>query len=416
MPETLRDLLARVDDFTPRHLGPSPSDVAAMLAVIGVDALDTLIDEAVPRSIRFDRPLDLPKRIGERAAVARLRAMADENEVFTSLIGLGYADCVTPPVIQRNLLENPGWYTQYTPYQAEIAQGRMEALVNFQTMVADLTALPLANASLLDEGTAAAEAMAMCRAIARGKKPAFFADAACHPQTLAVLQTRAESLGIDLRIGDAHAIDWSTGDLAGVLVQTPDTHGRIFDWGGLAKRAHAAGTTVVAATDPLAMTLMVPPGEWGADIAVGTTQRFGVPLGAGGPHAAFLATHDAHKRLMPGRIVGVSIDVHGRPAYRLALQTREQHIRRDQATSNICTAQVLLAVIAGAYAIYHGPEGLRRIARRVHGLTEALAAGLRTLGFELESTPCFDTLRVAVPDPEAVHQAAVARRINLRHD
>ncbi|MEZ4431074.1 MAG: aminomethyl-transferring glycine dehydrogenase [bacterium] len=414
MTDSLRELLARADDFLPRHLGPTPDDVAEMLATLGVPDLDALIREAVPDGIRLRRPLELPARLGEKAAIERLRAIADKNEVFTSLIGMGYHGTVTPPVIARNILENPGWYTQYTPYQAEIAQGRLEALVNYQTMVADLTGLPLANASLLDEGTAAAEAMAMCLAAARGKKTAFWVDAHVHPQTIAVLRTRAEPLGITLHVGKAQKADFAAGELCGVLVQYPDTRGRLRDHRAVAEAAHAAGALVVAATDLLALTLCTPPGEWGADIAIGSSQRFGVPLGGGGPHAAFLATSDAHKRNMPGRIVGVSRDSHGKPAYRLALQTREQHIRRDKATSNICTAQVLLAVIAGMYAVYHGPTGLRRIAQRVRLLTDVLARGLTALGHAIEDAPFFDTLTVEVDDPARVLAAARDRRINLR--
>ena len=414
MTDSLRDLLDRADDFVPRHLGPGADDVREMLATLGVDSLDALVREAVPDVVRLEGALDLPPRLGERAAVERLREVAGRNAVYTSLIGMGYYGAVTPPVIQRNILENPGWYTQYTPYQAEIAQGRLEALVNFQTMVADLTGLPLAGASLLDEGTAAAEAMAMCFAAARGKKTGFWVDHQTHPQTLAVLQTRAEPLGITLHVGKAERADLSGGDLCGVLVQYPDTRGRLRDFKGLADAVHEAGALLVAATDLLALTVCTPPGEWGADIAVGSSQRFGVPLGAGGPHAAFLSTHEAYKRQMPGRIVGVSKDSHGKPAYRLALQTREQHIRRDKATSNICTAQVLLAVIAGMYGVYHGPDGLVRIARRVRGLTDVLARGLTAIGCAIEDAPFFDTLTVEVDDPAAVLDRARADRINLR--
>ncbi len=414
MAETLRALIAAQDDFVPRHIGPTPADIEAMLATLGAADLGALTRQAVPDDIRLDRPLDLPARLGESAAIARLRALAGQNTVAHSLIGLGYHGTVTPPVIQRNILENPGWYTQYTPYQAEIAQGRLEALVNFQTMVADLCGLPLANASLLDEGTAAAEAMAMCFAAARRKKARFWIDAHTHPQTIAVLRTRAEPLGIELHVGRAERADFAGGDLCGVLVQYPDTRGRLRDFRALADTAHAAGALVVAATDLLALTLITPPGEWGADIAIGNSQRFGVPLGGGGPHAAFIATHETHKRQMPGRIVGVSKDAAGSPAYRLALQTREQHIRRDKATSNICTAQVLLAVIAGMYGVYHGPEGLRRIARRVRGLTDVLARGLTALGHAIEDAPFFDTLTVEVDDPAAVLAVARADGINLR--
>src|SRR5687767_11864008 len=308
---------------------------------------------------------------------------------------MGYYDTITPPVIQRNILENPGWYTQYTPYQAEIAQGRLEALLNFQTMVSDLCALPLANASLLDEATAAGEAMSMCRGItADEQKNAFFVSRDCHPQTIAVVQTRARSQGVECVVGDERSIDFASGRFCGVLVQYPTTDGRIVDYGNVVQKAHAAGALVVFAADLLALTLIKPPGEFGADIAVGSAQRFGVPMGFGGPHAGFMATKQEHARKMPGRIVGVSKDVHGRPALRLALQTREQHIRREKATSNICTAQVLLAVMASMYAVWHGPEGLKRIARRVHALTNALAAGIERLGHEIVGDRYFDTLRI----------------------
>jgi glycine dehydrogenase len=387
-----------------------------MLGELGLDSLEALSEAVVPADIRLRRRLAVPEAAGEHELLAELRALAARNQVFRSYIGMGYHGCLTPGVIQRNVLENPGWYTQYTPYQPEISQGRLEALLNFQTMVADLTALPLANASLLDEATAAAEAMTMCVAIGRGARKAFFAADDCHPQTLAVVRTRARSLGIEVRVGEVGAADFAAGDLCGVLWQYPATDGRLRDYAPLAQRAHAAGALVVVATDLLALTVLRPPGEFGADIAVGSSQRFGVPLGYGGPHAAFLATRDEYKRQMPGRLVGVSRDAEGHPAYRLALQTREQHIRRDKATSNICTAQVLLAVMAGMYAVYHGPEGLRRIGRRVHGLTAALAAGLRRLGLDLGPDAFFDTLRVrlSASAAAAVHAAARVRRINLR--
>jgi glycine dehydrogenase len=392
------------DDFTRRHIGPSPADAKAMLDLLGVRSLDELIDRTVPQSIRLKQPMVLDPALSEHEALAELRRVADRNQVFRSYIGMGYADTVTPPVIQRNILENPGWYTQYTPYQAEIAQGRLEALLNFQTMVSDLTALPLANASLLDEATAAAEAMAMCRNTAGGgadeKRNTFFVSMDCHPQTIAVVQTRAQSMGIHCVVGDEFELKSEITDLqtlCGVLVQYPTTDGRVLDYADVAKQVHAAGALVVAAADILALTLIVPPGEWGADIAVGSTQRFGVPMGFGGPHAAYLATKSEFARKMPGRIVGVSKDAQGNPAYRLAIQTREQHIRREKATSNICTAQVLLAVMAGMYAVYHGPDGLTRIARRVHGLARMLAMGLDRLGIHYGSDPFFDTLRIGAP-------------------
>ncbi|MCB9547909.1 MAG: aminomethyl-transferring glycine dehydrogenase [Myxococcales bacterium] len=408
------DLLAALDDFPRRHIGPDAGAVERMLAQLGVPDLATLIAEAVPPTIRTDRALALPPALGEAATLDRLAALAAENQVFRSLIGLGYHDCVTPPVIQRNILENPGWYTQYTPYQPEIAQGRLEALVNFQTVVAELTALPIANASLLDEATAAAEAMVMCRSMASGGRDTFFVADDCHPQTIAVVQTRAKPLGIQVRVAPIAAFTADDTGVFGVLVQTPDTFGRLHDLTAFAKTVHAAGAELAVATDLLALTLMTPPGEMGADIVLGSSQRFGVPLGFGGPHAAFLSAREAYARTIPGRIVGVSRDATGEPAYRLALQTREQHIRRERATSNICTAQVLLAVMAGMYAVYHGPDGLKRIAGRVHRATVALARGLERLGFSVGDAPFFDTLRVEVADPAAVLAAARAARVNLR--
>jgi glycine dehydrogenase len=409
------ELLSPGDTFPRRHIGPSDADVGEMLATLGLGSLDALIGETVPPSIRRD-PLKLPDPRGEHELLDELRAMAQRNRVFRSFIGMGYHGCITPAVIQRNVLENPGWYTAYTPYQAEIAQGRLEALLNFQTMVADLTALPLANASLLDEATAAAEAMHMCHAVAAAGKRAFFVSGDCHPQTLAVVRTRAAPLGIEVHVGDAAAADVAALGVFGVLVQYPTTDGRVRDYGALAARVHAAGALFVVATDLLALTLLRPPGEFGADIAVGSSQRFGVPMGFGGPHAAFLATRDEHKRQMPGRIIGVSKDAEGRLAYRMALQTREQHIRREKATSNICTAQVLLAVMAAFYAVYHGPDGLRRIARRIHALTVLLARGLRRLGHDVGREPIFDTLRVRLAPGlgATVLSEAGARRINLR--
>jgi len=408
--------LAPTDAFAPRHIGPDETEIAQMLERLGTPSLDALIDETVPADIRLRRGLQLPPARGEHELVDDLRVIADENQVFRSYIGMGYYDCLVPAVIQRNVLENPGWYTAYTPYQAEIAQGRLEALLNFQTMVADLTGLPLAGASLLDEATAAAEAMHMCRAIAGNGRPAFFAAEECHPQTLAVVKTRARSLGIEVRVGPAADVDLSPGDVFGVLLQYPTTDGRVGDDSDLIRRAHEAGALVAVASDLLALTLLRPPGELGADIVLGSSQRFGVPMGFGGPHAAFLSTKDEHKRQMPGRIIGVSKDAEGRVAYRMALQTREQHIRREKATSNICTAQVLLAVMAAMYAVYHGPEGLKRIARRVHALTSALAEGLRHLGLDVGREPFFDTLRVRLE--RAAGEGAIAearkRRMNLR--
>ncbi|MCO4772116.1 MAG: aminomethyl-transferring glycine dehydrogenase [Deltaproteobacteria bacterium] len=408
------DLLAPSDTFVHRHLGPREDDLAAMLAVVGSESLEALVDETIPPSIRIPRPLQLDAPVPEGQLLAQLKSWVSENEVFNSYIGMGYYDTIVPGVILRNIMENPGWYTQYTPYQAEIAQGRMEALVNFQTMVADLTGLPLANASLLDEGTAAAEAMAMAMNVARGKKKGFFVADDCHPQTIAVVRTRAVPLGIDLHVGKVDDIDFAGMDLFGVLVQYPNTWGTLNDYSALADACHDNKALLAVATDLLALTLLKPPGEWGADIAIGSSQRFGVPMGFGGPHAGFMSTHDKLARKMPGRIIGVSKDADGHPAYRLALQTREQHIRRDKATSNICTAQVLLAVMAGMYGVYHGPEGLKTIARRVHGLTRILAAGLRELGFDLGSDDWFDTVTVTGVDASSTHEEARAQRMNLR--
>jgi glycine dehydrogenase len=413
---TSHELLDPTDTFVYRHIGPSDADIAQMLATLGYDSLAALVAETVPAAIRLSRPLSLGPPRGEHELLAELHALAAQNHVYRSLIGMGYYDCLVPPIIQRNILENPGWYTQYTPYQAEISQGRLEALLNFQTMVADLTGLPLANASLLDEATAAAEAMTMCRRIAKSDRRGFFVASNCHPQTIAVVHGRARPLGIETQVGDAHTVDFEHQSLFGILLQFPATNGRISDYTDLIERAHAAGVLVVVATDLLALTLLRPPGEFGADIAVGSAQRLGVPLGYGGPHAAFMATRAEYVRQMPGRLIGISKDAHGQPAFRLALQTREQHIRREKATSNICTAQVLLAIMASMYAVYHGPQGLRRIAQRVHGLTLLLAAGLRRLGFEIGSEPFFDTLRIKLGKRKA-HAAlgrAAKRRINLR--
>ena len=409
-------LLDPQDSFIPRHLGSPDEKVTEMLRFLGLETLDALVGEAIPAAIRMNGVLEVGPSVGEQSALTELKAVAEQNECFTSLIGMGYADTIVPPVIQRNVLENPGWYTQYTPYQPEIAQGRLEALVNYQTMVADLTGLPMANASLLDEGTAAAEAMALCHAIARGKKSGFYVVDGVHPQTIDVIRTRATPLGFELFTGAADAIDFAKQDLFGLLLQYPATDGSIEDYSDLIRRAHDAGALVVVATDLLALTLLTPPGEIGADVAIGSAQRFGVPFGAGGPHSAFMATREQHKRHLPGRIIGVSKDATGRPAYRLALQTREQHIRRDKATSNICTAQVLLAIMASMYAVYHGPKGLERIGRRVRGLTGTLAAGLRRLGYDLGDRPFFDTLRIRVDDAQggALLSAARAARINLR--
>ena len=387
-----------------------------MLKTIGVESLEALIDAAVPSQIRLPGALNLPAAVGEHRALSELRAIGKKNKVLRSYIGTGYYDSITPPVIQRNIFENPGWYTAYTPYQAEIAQGRLEALLNFQTMITDLTGLDISNASLLDEATAAAEAMAMAYALKKSADAGvFFVSQNCHPQTLEVIETRAEPLGIKVLVGDEFEFDFSQKVFA-VLVQYPNTLGTVHDYAALAEKTHAAGALLVVAADVLALTLMKPPGEFGADIAVGSTQRFGVPLGYGGPHAGYLATRDAFKRQMPGRLVGVSRDAQGNPACRLSMQTREQHIRREKATSNICTAQVLLAVMASMYAVYHGPEGLKRIARRVHGFANLLAAGLRRLGYEVAEGDFFDTVTVATGSRSAdeILKIAAAEKMNLR--
>jgi glycine dehydrogenase len=408
-----RDLVAPLDTFARRHLGSDSADTAAMLRLLGQPSLEALADAAVPAQIRLPRSLNLPAAAGESAAIAELRAIASQNQVFRSFIGMGYYDTFTPAVIQRNVLENPGWYTAYTPYQAEISQGRLEALLNFQTMICDLTRLEIANASMLDEGTAAAEAMMLCHRLKEGAAHCFFVSEACHPQTIDVVRTRAKPLGIEVIVGDHRAYQ-PAGNLAGVLVQYPDTRGDIHDYAEFFAKVHAAGAYCVVAADLLALTLLRPPGEFGADVAVGSVQRFGVPMGFGGPHAGYLATRDAYKRQMPGRLVGVSKDAQGNPALRLALGTREQHIRREKATSNICTAQVLLAVMASMYAVYQGPDGLRRIAQRVRLLTQLLAKALAASGVQVNLGPVFDTLTVSNVDAGRVHAAATAARINLR--
>src|SRR5438477_2630768 len=402
--------------FAPRHIGPSDDEQREMLQTLGYDSLDALIDDTVPPTIRLGRPLAIHRGLSEFEALANLRRIAKQNEVCRSYLGLGYHDCITPPVIQRNVLENPGWYTAYTPYQAEIAQGRLEALLNFQTMIMDLTGFEIANASLLDEGTAAAEAMAMAYA-ARGKpgKEVFFVADSCHPQTIDVVRTRAHARGVDVVVGDFREYRFGN-DVFGALVQYPTSDGAINDYRDFCDRVHAANALVVVAADIISLVLLAPPGEWGADVCVGSSQRFGVPVGFGGPHAAFFATRDEFKRLLPGRIIGVSRDADGKPALRMALQTREQHIRREKATSNVCTAQVLLAVVASMYAVWHGPKGLARIARRVHGYAAALSEGLRRLGFTIVHDDFFDTIRVGVGKRNS-HKSvdeAQGRRINVR--
>ncbi|OZI71739.1 aminomethyl-transferring glycine dehydrogenase [Bordetella genomosp. 12] len=399
-------------DFIPRHIGPSDADQAKMLAVIGCASLDALIEEVVPPRIRNEAPLALPASRSEPDVLAELKQVAARNKVFRNYIGQGYYGTHTPNVVLRNVLENPAWYTAYTPYQPEISQGRLEALLNYQTMVADLTGLDISNASLLDEGTAAAEAMTLARRGAKSKSQVFFISQHCHPQTIEVVRTRAEGLGIEIVIGDeAQGLP----ECFGVLLQYPHSLGGVVNYRDLAEAAHAQGAVVACATDLLALALLTPPGEWGADIAIGTAQRFGVPFGFGGPHAGFMACRDAFKRNMAGRLVGVSKDAQGNPALRLALQTREQHIRREKATSNICTAQVLLAVMAGLYAVWHGPAGIRRIATRVHSFTGALREQLLALGLTVQNDSYFDTLLIqAGASTAAIVAAAEGAQINLR--
>ncbi|HSM03423.1 MAG TPA: aminomethyl-transferring glycine dehydrogenase [Longimicrobiales bacterium] len=402
-------------DFSLRHIGPSPEEVAEMLETLGLDSVDALVRETVPADILLDRPLDLPDARGEHELLARLREIAGRNRVLRSFIGMGYHGTLVPGVIQRNILENPGWYTQYTPYQAEIAQGRLEALLNFQTMCMDLTGLDIGSASLLDEGTAAGEAMGMLAGTVKGDRSRFFVSDRCHPQTIAVVRTRAEPIGIEVEVGDWRAFTPDE-DTIGALVCYPDTEGAVDDFGQLADALHAQGAYLVAVADLLALTLLTPPGEWGADVVVGNTQRFGVPMGYGGPHAAYMTAREEFKRRMPGRIIGVSVDAQGNRALRMALQTREQHIRREKATSNICTAQVLLAIMAGMYGVYHGPEGLRRIGQRVHDAASALADGLGRLGHEVVHGRFFDTLKIRPAGRSAgeVLATAVEHGINLR--
>ena len=413
----VEETLGLADQFVQRHVDPTPEEIEQMLTELGFSSLDGLIDQAVPSSIRLQQDLNLPAEKSEHEALKQLGAIASENQVFRSFIGMGYHDCITPPAIQRNILEDPGWYTSYTAYQAEIAQGRLEALLNFQTMVTDLTGLEIANASLLDEATAAAEAMSMSVAASKSKSTSFFVSENCHPQTIEVLQTRAQPLGIEIIVGNHREFDFSK-PIFGALLQYPTTEGKIYDYREFVEKAHEQNALVTVAADPLSLALLTPPGEWGADIAVGCTQRFGVPLGYGGPHAAYFATKEKYKRQIPGRLVGVSKDTQGNPALRLALQTREQHIRRDRATSNICTAQVLLAVIASTYAVYHGPKGIQRIAERVHRMSVTLAEGLKRIGYTISSEPYFDTLKVetenAPRQQQEILQAAQANRINLR--
>jgi glycine dehydrogenase len=435
---------AWTDRFVNRHIGPNAAEVREMLRVCGYESLDQLIDATVPQSIRMTQPLNLPAARSEYGLLNEMRDLAAKNQVFKSYIGMGYYDTITPPVIQRNVIENPGWYTPYTPYQAEISQGRLEALLNFQTMVTDLTGMEIANASLLDEGTAAAEAMQMAHALGARTSPSarnrIFVSDACHPQTIDVVQTRAKALGIEVVVGNHNTFDFDAGSSRGhetpspsdqslltsaatrqgffaALVSYPNTYGTAHDYRAFVEKAHAADALVIVASDLLALTLLTPPGEWGADVVVGNAQRFGVPLGYGGPHAAFFATRDAFKREMPGRLVGVSKDSRGLPALRLTLQTREQHIRREKATSNICTAQALLANVASFYACYHGPEGLKAIAKRVHLMATVLASALRNLGFDVNSDVFFDTLQIGLGNKSAkdLIKFAEKHRVNLRY-
>ncbi|MCM2252644.1 MAG: glycine dehydrogenase (aminomethyl-transferring), partial [Ramlibacter sp.] len=407
--------LENQSEFIARHIGVGADDERHMLSVIGEASRRALIDSIVPRAIVRGSPMKLPEPATEAAALAELRAIAQRNQVFRSFIGQGYHGTHTPGVILRNVLENPAWYTAYTPYQAEISQGRMEALVNFQTMITDLTGMAIANASMLDEATAAAEAMTLAKRSVKSKSNLFIVSGDCHPQTIEVIQTRAKPLGIEVRVGSTPEL-MAQHDYFAVLAQYPATGGAIHDPRPLVAQAHAKNAAFCVAADLLALTLLAPPGEWDADIVLGTTQRLGMPMGAGGPHAAYLACRDEFKRSMPGRLVGVSVDTHGNPAYRLALQTREQHIRREKATSNICTAQVLPAVIASMYAVYHGPQGLKRIARRVAAYTAVLAKGLREMGYTLTADSAFDTITVQTGDAtDLIASRAHSARANLRN-
>lgn len=411
------------ESFEDRHHGQTDAAQSEMLQTIAatgisVQSIDELIEQTVPAAIRLSRPLNLPEPKSETQFLTDFKKLASQNKIFKSYIGTGYYDTITPNVILRNILENPGWYTAYTPYQAEIAQGRLEALLNFQTVVSDLTGMDLANASLLDEGTAAAEAMHMLYAMRPASKKTattFFVSERCHPQTIDVVLTRATPIGINVLIGDHRTVDLTNGDIFGLLLQYPASDGEVFDYTDLFTAAHELGITAAVAADLLALTLLTPPGEMGADVVVGSAQRFGVPMGYGGPHAAYFATRDAFKRQIPGRIIGVSQDAEGKPALRMALQTREQHIRREKATSNICTAQVLLAVMAGSYAVYHGPKRLRTIAEKVHGLTKVFTTALRWSAHEVCTENYFDTVTVKVGDVESLKKSARATHINLRY-
>jgi len=412
------EALKPLDTFERRHNSGTTQEVAEMCAAIGFKDIDALIDATVPENIRLKKMMDMgeyTQPLTESEFLAMFKKMASKNKVFKNYIGTGYHGTHVPTVILRNILENPGWYTQYTPYQAEASQGRLESLLNFQTMITDLTGMPLSNSSLLDEGTAAAEAMTMCSALNRGKKPKFYVSNKCHPQTIAVVQTRAEGLGLEAVVGDENSFDYTAKDVCGVLLQYPATDGSIIDYKPIVSQAQANGIRVVAAADLLSLTVLQPPGEWGADIVIGSSQRFGVPMGYGGPHAAFLATTHDCKRLMPGRIIGESIDAEGKPALRMAMQTREQHIRRDKATSNICTAQALLANMAAMYGVYHGPEGLKQIAKRTHDFAAIFAAGAEKLGFKNTTPEFFDTVTLKCPSgADAVFKACASAGINIR--
>jgi glycine dehydrogenase len=406
--------------FASRHIGPREKDIKTMLAKTGATSLDELIDQTIPFNIRLQKPLNLPEGLSEHEYLQELKLTASRNKIFKTYIGLGYYNCFIPPVIQRNVLENPGWYTAYTPYQAEIAQGRLEALLNFQTMVIDLTGLPVANASLLDEATAAAEAMILfynARPKTKTKANRFFVSEKCFPQTIAVVKTRAVPLGIEIFVGNTDEMV-SSEDIFGVLIQYPDTNGNVSDYKNLVSKTHSVNAFVAVATDLMALSLLVPPGEWGADVVLGNSQRFGVPMGYGGPHAAFFAAREDFKRSLPGRIIGVSVDSSGIPALRMALQTREQHIRREKATSNICTAQALLAIMASMYGVYHGPEGIKRIAEKIHHLACGIAEQLKKLGFQLENKTFFDTISISIQDRvliEKIKTLAITKQINFRY-
>src|SRR6201986_1157777 len=404
------------EKFQHRHIAPNAADTAQMLKTVGVSSLDELIAQTIPARIRLKKPLDLPPAKSEFDYLNTLKQTASKNKVFKSFIGQGYYDVIVPGVIQRNILENPGWYTQYTPYQAEIAQGRLQALLNFQTMVIDLTGMEIANASLLDEGTAAAEAMFMQYSLRKNQNAkVFFVSDEVFPQTIDILKTRSEPFGIELRIGDHRTVELNE-NIFGAIVQYPAGNGEVYDYSGFAAKAHEKGIKLTVVADIMSLALLTPPGEWGADVVVGSTQRFGVPMGFGGPHAAFFATKEEYKRSIPGRIIGVTIDSAGDYALRMALQTREQHIRRDKATSNICTAQALLAIMAGMYAVYHGPAGLKLIAERIHGLSVLLAESLKQLGYEQLNEAYFDTLKFELGELTApIHAESINNEMNFHY-